>query len=289
VNIHKNFNTIRACILFPGLALAVSFAAYPNKYYDPIEGATIWLQIASVLFNVTVCIMVAIALRKMGIQNDADNSNHAEGIHNRETTYSAYNPDIYKPIAELSRRIKYYPLVQVIFLLGLTWYFFGYTLDLFGPRHDATLQTVAWFTYSILTPAAGVGYFIVFLTVQPYAYSRLKVRIREALGLPVDRTLSRHSEIYRASTASSVRGSEADSTVQGTSSISTAQTRNTLGVTFMSSLTASTISTLNAGSLECAMMDDDALIERIARINGPVHMQGTARENPMMDTGDAAL
>jgi hypothetical protein len=58
----------------------------------------------------------------------------------------------------------------------------------------------------------------------------------------------------------------------------------------MSSLTASTISTLNVGSLECAMMDDDALIERIARMNSTVVMHGAARENPMVqETGDAIL
>lgn len=67
---------------------------------------------------------------------------------------------------------------------------------------------VAWYSYSILSPSAGIGYFIVFLKVQPFAYSRFVVKLREFFRLPVNRTISTQSDLYRLSNSASTRCSD---------------------------------------------------------------------------------
>ena len=299
VNILTHFNRFRAMVLFPGLTLGILMAAFCYNDFNQIEGAVVWLQFASIWFNLIVCGVVTYTLHGM---DHEDIEYHPDINEPRETTYGKNN--VNKPILELSRRIKYYPVVQVVCLLGLTWYFFGYDLHLFGPQHSATYQTIAWYAYCVLSPAAGIGYFIVFLIVQPFAYKRLRQRFRELMGLPVDRTMSAQSGIVGRLSSVSGRGSD--------STESTAQTTSSSVNTFISSLTTSSVAVLNANAnantnadinrsslygrnyhahalsdRDYAAMDDDMLIERIEnahRVRHSVSQPESSQNNPMADT-----
>jgi hypothetical protein len=279
LNIHRYFSRIRAMILFLALALGIIFAIYTHKYYDEIEGTLLWSQFVSVCFNLVVWIVATFALRHMEHDDTSEKQHDPGNLHNnRGSRVSTYHKNLNKPIIELSRRIKYYPIVQIISLLGITWYFFGYILGLLGPRSDANLQVSVWYVYSILSPAAGIGYFMVFLTVQPYAYKHLSRRVRELCGVPIDRTISAQSDVYRTSSAS-IRSSDAYG-----HSINSEQTRTTLGVTFVSSLTQSTISSSNPiAVVDCAGMDDDALIEHVEQAyRTRSTASGAVGQNPMV-------
>eukprot|EP01033_Poteriospumella_lacustris_P012923 gene12923-9243_t len=72
----------------------------------------------------------------------------------------------------LVRRLKYYPIVQVISrVAALIWdaqYGFGeYT----WAQNKSVMEVVVQILYDITNPCAGIGYFLVFLWVQPSAYA----------------------------------------------------------------------------------------------------------------------
>ena len=274
LNLLKNFEWIRAIVLIPGLSLAILVAVYMHKYFEIIETTILCLQIASTIFNILITIAVTIKLYYMNIEHQSTEVTNK----NRETTSTSYNTsDINKPIIELTRRIKYYPIVQIVCLFGVIWYFFGVMLAMFGPSHNGTWGILAWYAYCILSPLTGTAYFIVFLIVQPYAYNHLKVRIRELLGLHVDRTMSVQSENCRISTATSI-GVRTNSIMEEAMEYNTS---SSIGVVYgesnsssHSTLSESTMdihnnstSSSNLGSLgDCKIMDEDTLINRIEAI-----------------------
>lgn len=290
LNVHKYFDRIRAAIVIPGLVAGVTFAVLTKRYYNELEGTLLWSQFFSVVFNLVIWVIVTISLRQM-VNESSETSGGADNAADlRETRYSNYHKSVNEPIIELSRRIKYYPIVQIISLLGITWYFFAYILHLFGDG-DMNLQLAVWYIYSVLSPAAGIGYFVVFLTVQPYAYKHLSRRIREFLGVPIDRTISAQSEIYRTSSASTVSYS-VDSQAYGAGSEHAGHPALSGLRTHVSSLTASTVSFSNPiAVVDCAGMDDDALIEHIehayrtrskSNLNDQVPQVGGGGINPLV-------
>ncbi len=82
------------------------------------------------------------------------------------------------PLRELSGRLKYYPIVQVATRLYPSLYQFahGFKSTSFLSPAPAP-KMVALCFYGLLVPAAGIGYLIVFLIMQPLAYQHLKQRL----------------------------------------------------------------------------------------------------------------
>eukprot|EP01034_Spumella_vulgaris_P039812 gene39812-49200_t len=79
------------------------------------------------------------------------------------------------PVRVLASRIKYYPIVQIVSRAGAAWYEFAYGFDTDSYSSDmSTTQTIALYFYGMCVPTAGIGYFLVFLIVQPAAYLHLK-------------------------------------------------------------------------------------------------------------------
>lgn len=72
-------------------------------------------------------------------------------------------------IKTLAVRMLYYPLVQALGRSGAAWYEFQYGFN-FDPDSVSRLQFVAQLYVAIITPAASVGYFYLFITMQPKAY-----------------------------------------------------------------------------------------------------------------------
>lgn len=81
-----------------------------------------------------------------------------------------------KAIWALSRRLLYYPLVQVLARVGFSYYEiqFGFDFDLTSAS-DAQFAAQCFFV--ITTPFGAVGYFIIFLVMQPHAWNYLKSRL----------------------------------------------------------------------------------------------------------------
>ena len=264
-NAYKYFNNVRMIVMFPGLVLAILNVIYRDQYYTQLTTTVLWIQILSIIFNITIHIMVSYILREMRDQevNDAGHINAEDGT--RDSSTARYHAGLYKPVQELARRLEYYPIVQIVALSGLVWYFFGYNLAILGPSHNATTRMVAWFTYSILAPSAGIGYFIVFLKVQPYAYTRFVSKLRDFCLLPVDRTISTQSDLYRLSSAASTRSVDLSGGSSGNPAADPTNRNLAMNAELMRATTmlSTTSSSGASDDRNCETMDDDDLILRI--------------------------
>lgn len=78
-------------------------------------------------------------------------------------------------IIALVTRLRYYPIVQIVTgICGIWWDLeFGFDPVRGSPEHYTLVETICTFMYAITNPWAGIGYFLIFLYVQPSAYKFL--------------------------------------------------------------------------------------------------------------------
>jgi hypothetical protein len=77
----------------------------------------------------------------------------------------------------LAARLKYYPLVQIITLVGTAWWEFEYGFHLSsldGNTQFSVSKSFSFYLFCICAPSASIGYFIVFLLVHPLAWKRFQ-------------------------------------------------------------------------------------------------------------------
>lgn len=76
----------------------------------------------------------------------------------------------------LSRRLKYYSLALILSRFFSTWYEIAYNFESYNldPSNASFIQNFVFLGHYFCTPLAGVGYFIVFLHMQPDAWCILK-------------------------------------------------------------------------------------------------------------------
>lgn len=296
LNFGAHFDILRIAIMIPGFILGIFFALLIESDFNTVLSAVVWTQMASIGFNVIIHSTVSIALTKMSI-NLRDEAQRMAGVINKgnESSSPLLSPDdiqsklsIYEPIRELAKRLKYYPVVQIIAILGQVWYFFGYNVDVLGPSsHDATLKLIAWYLYNILTPSTGIGYFIVFLNVQPYAFTHLCNRIYRNMGLPTHtRSLSFQSDQYHEPRSTLDRIPDDLSFRHFATSVDSGTSSN---ATMLSHLTGADASHVTSGSGNVASMDEETLMRRIRelrranlRINDPTSSHSRASSEPIM-------
>jgi hypothetical protein len=131
---------------------------YPYYYY-------ISLRAVSILVNIVLCGMLVVRLNSMGIY-----------------IFSGHSNDSVHPIAALSSRMILYPIIQVLTRLGAIWMELGYpegtvTDDNQEIRDDPN-YLIALTLFSIFGPAAGIGFFVVFIFMQPKALMHLYRRLQ---------------------------------------------------------------------------------------------------------------
>lgn len=68
-----------------------------------------------------------------------------------------------KAITELVRRLKYYPLVQVVSRLGASWFIFDYGYDQNPLDNTDTRMFASQVMYALMTVAGAVGFLAIFL------------------------------------------------------------------------------------------------------------------------------
>jgi hypothetical protein len=81
------------------------------------------------------------------------------------------------PLQTLAARMKYYPIVQILSRAWPTYYEVTYGFSKLHNKVYATnnaLEIASLYLFAIFLPIAGIGYFIVFLAMQPLAWYNLK-------------------------------------------------------------------------------------------------------------------
>lgn len=84
-------------------------------------------------------------------------------------------------ICILAKRMMYYPVVQIVCRSGCVWYEWQYGWD-FDPHTVTKLQFAAQVTVAVITPAAGVGYCVIYVLMQPLARRLVRGWYRQTMN-----------------------------------------------------------------------------------------------------------
>lgn len=158
-NIRKNFYALSAAVLIPSIAMGMLNIALYNRGNtggndDKIGMMYTYSRTLSIIVNFVAYGIIAVRARRMA-----------------GTSVTAELSQQQLMINELSRRMIYYPLMQTVSRIGASIYepLYGYGPYLGNTSH--TKYSLACL-YATTAPAAGIGYLIIFLAMQPYAYEQ---------------------------------------------------------------------------------------------------------------------
>lgn len=171
-DIKKNLQKIILVIFVPSMVcgLLVPTTLFSSKGEDSLAFvivSTIYgvVRIASIVFNI-VCYFL---LRKK-----------LSMIKKKSPTSMQLTPAIDTPLHALAARFKYYPIIQVISRLGVSYYENNYGHEYEYDKSSSLHRKLSLFWYVISLPSAGFGFFLVFLVVTPGAYRYFR---KELLGI----------------------------------------------------------------------------------------------------------
>ena len=141
----------------PAITSAILFAQDPdlNRAFTIIYRVYSAMRIASILVNIVLCALLTVKLNSMGLYLFVGSDN-ANPIH---------------PVAALSSRMILYPIVQVITRVGAAWMEFGIPIK--DADEESSDYQTAFALFSLFSPAAGVGFFLIFISMQPIARKHL--------------------------------------------------------------------------------------------------------------------
>jgi hypothetical protein len=136
-----------------------------------VEFLYYWLRIGSIGFNLLIYLVTTFQLYEKHFQTLECYEFCCLSIKDVKTDVRSKAADL---LLILSARLKYYPLVQIVSLAGAAWWEFryGFTPASFDNTNFSDSKEASFYLFVFFTPIAGIGYFIVFLCVQPLVYER---------------------------------------------------------------------------------------------------------------------
>jgi hypothetical protein len=158
VNSHKGI--ISLLVIIPavviGGTIGLSFSIDDtSEAFTTTSDIYYWIRIGSIVFNMIIYVILSAMLFR----------------RNRGSTPQEKAKD---PVRVIANRMKYYPIVQVITRLGVAWYEYKYGHNYSYSPDISTSEKIALFLYVTTLPAAGLGYFVIFMSMSPGAWTTLK-------------------------------------------------------------------------------------------------------------------
>jgi hypothetical protein len=123
------------------------------------------MRILSIVFNIICYFLLR---RKLSM------------IKKKSPTSMQLAPAIDTPLHALAARFKYYPIIQVLSRIGVSYYENIYGHEYKFDSSSSLKKKLALLWYVVSLPSAGLGFFVVFLVVTPGAYRHFRKHI---LGL----------------------------------------------------------------------------------------------------------
>jgi len=201
IDLFRYFHWVILLTMGPGLAIGIAYLA--NKTDDVYLGEVLspayyWTRLSSIFINVVFYVITQNRVNKItGSTVSRSYSVDGKSVPKKLSTHEA--------IATLTRRSKYYWIVQAVSRSGAAVYegtygYHGYT------GFTNTNQYVGALFFAVLTPSASIGYLAIFLYMQPRAYDSFKslflVEIPDFIMCRTDKVLEaaiRESHVQRSS------------------------------------------------------------------------------------------
>lgn len=163
LDVLKNKSIFMAIANIPSVLICIPYFVYvqtadPYQFYISLMGY-FYIRLISIFLIVITCILTIYSARKITISK----MKYEQSIESQA-------------IWALARRLLYYPIVQVIARFGFSWFEMMYGFD-FSVTAVSNLEFAVLCVIAITTPFGGVGYFIIFLVMQPNSWDFLKSRL----------------------------------------------------------------------------------------------------------------
>ncbi len=129
-----------------------------------------YVRMAQIAFNALCVIAITYCLWRI------DGMNALMGAHHEDEKLNSYS----YPMFKLAVRLMWYPVAQAVNRFGASWYELEYREPAADYIESAPMninwrtQTVALYFHAVLTPAAGIFYFIIFLILKRGAWADLQ-------------------------------------------------------------------------------------------------------------------
>jgi hypothetical protein len=141
-----------------------------------------WTRVASIIFN--ICSYLAMVYKLHQMDSLFFFSFSSAPRSSRPKTAQS-------PLWALAHRLKYYPIVQIITRLPVAIHEYSYGHDYNYPTDGNLRDKLSLLAYVFFLPAAGIGFFLVFISVCPGAAQQLKYDLSSLLCWFSPQTLSK--------------------------------------------------------------------------------------------------
>lgn len=173
VNIEGGIRKVAIAIAFVSLSLATVLVILyqEDKDNEVMNYVYYWFRIGSIGLNVLIYFVLFLLLSDLGLMDLLDIVTGNDRTVRGETKHL---------LSQLTRRLVYYPIVQILTRAGASWweYQYGFQSDSFDSSGAFSPQKqLSVYLFAISNSTAGIGYFLVFIKVQPLAYGRLTALI----------------------------------------------------------------------------------------------------------------
>lgn len=165
IDLAKNIRFILPFVFIPstiyGIVVPYAIFNMSDHNIERISAVYYWTRVASIVFNIASYIAMIIKLNQ---------------IDTNWFLSSTSNPNVKQqvksPLWALAHRFKYYPIVQILTRLPVAIHEYNYGHDYHYPSDGSIRDKISLLLYVIALPLAGLGYFLVFVTVCPGAFQQ---------------------------------------------------------------------------------------------------------------------
>jgi hypothetical protein len=168
IDLAKNIRYILPTLFIPATLygiVAPYVIFYSSDYIVHIVSSVyFWIRVASIIFNIFSYLGMVYKLHLMD----------SLWLPPPSSVSPSLPKPTHSPLWALAHRFKYYPIVQIITRLPVAIHEYSYGHDYGYPEHGSLREKISLITYVVFLPAAGLGFFLVFITVCPGAFQRLK-------------------------------------------------------------------------------------------------------------------
>jgi hypothetical protein len=165
IDLAKNIRFILPTLFIPAALYGIItpyVIFYCSDYLVHIVSSVyFWIRVASIIFNICSYFGMLYKLHLM------------DSLWLPSPSSSVPKPT-QSPLWALAHRFKYYPIVQIITRLPVAIHEYSYGHDYGYPADESLRAKISLLAYVFFLPAAGLGFFLVFIAVCPGAFQLLK-------------------------------------------------------------------------------------------------------------------
>lgn len=172
IDLAKNIRYILLFIFVPsivyGILVPYAIFNFSDSNVNIISSIYYWTRVASIIFNISCYFSMIIKLNQIDIKWFTTQSNSDTNTKQQ----------VKSPLWALAHRFKYYPIVQILTRLPVAIHEYNYGHDYDYPSDGSIRDKISLLLYVLALPAAGLGYFLVFITVCPGAFKQFQTDLK---------------------------------------------------------------------------------------------------------------